>query len=174
MEKYDVVVVGAGAGGVFLTYELCRRKFSGTVLVLEKGVPLEQRHCPISEGKTETCVKCNPCRVMSGYGGAGTLSDGKYNITTRFGGDLHKYVGEKRAMELMEYVDEVLTSFGGADAKLYSTENSELKTKALQHDLHLLDAKVRHLGTDRNRQILHRLYDYSKDVIETRFLHRGG
>ena len=158
MEKYDVVVVGAGAGGVFLTYELCRRKFSGTVLVLEKGAPLEQRHCPISEGKTETCVKCNPCRVRSGYGGAGTLSDGKYNITTRFGGDLHKYVGEKRAMELMEYVDEVLTSFGGADAKLYSTENSELKTKALQHDLHLLDAKVRHLGTDRNRQILHRLY----------------
>lgn len=169
MEKYDVVVVGAGAGGVFLTYELCRRKFSGTVLVLEKGAPLEQRHCPISEGKTETCLKCNPCRVMSGYGGAGTLSDGKYNITTRFGGDLHKYVREKRAMELMEYVDEVLTSFGGADAKLYSTENSELKTKALQHDLHLLDAKVRHLGTDRNRQILHRLYDYSKDVIETRF-----
>ena len=121
MENYDVVVVGAGAGGVFLTYELYRRKFAGTVLVLEKGAPLERRHCPINDGKTEKCVKCTPCRIMSGYGGAGTLSDGKYNITTRFGGDLHKYVGEEKAMELMEYVDEVLTSFGGADAKLYST-----------------------------------------------------
>lgn len=86
-----------------------------------------------------------------------------------FGGDLHKYVGEEKAMELMEYVDEVLTSFGGADAKLYSTENSELKTKALQNNLHLLDAKVRHLGTDRNRQILQHLYEYSRDAIETRF-----
>lgn len=169
MENYDVVVVGAGAGGVFLTYELYRRKFAGTVLVLEKGAPLERRHCPINDGKTEKCVKCNPCRIMSGYGGAGTLSDGKYNITTRFGGDLHKYVGEEKAMELMEYVDEVLTSFGGADAKLYSTENSELKTKALQNNLHLLDAKVRHLGTDRNRQILQHLYEYSRDAIETRF-----
>ena len=169
MEKYDVIVVGAGAGGVFLTYELCSKNCCAKVLVLEKGTPLEARVCPIKEGKTEKCVKCNPCRIMNGYGGAGTLSDGKYNITTRFGGDLHKYVGEDRAMELMEYVDEVLTSFGGADAKLYSTENSELKTLALRHNLHLLDAKVRHLGTDRNRQILEKLYEFTKDRIETRF-----
>ena len=161
MEKYDVILVGAGAGGVFLTYELCRRNCAAKVLVLEKGTPLEKRICPIKEGKTEKCVKCSPCRIMNGYGGAGTLSDGKYNITTRFGGDLHRYVGEEKAMELMEYVDDVLTGFGGSDAKLYSTENTELKTMALRHNLHLLDAKVRHLGTDRNRQILEKLYEYS-------------
>ena len=169
MENYDIVVVGAGAGGVFLTYELCRKNCPAKVLVLEKGTPLEKRICPIKEGKTEKCVKCSPCRIMHGYGGAGTLSDGKYNITTRFGGDLHKYVGEEQAMELMEYVDDVLTGFGGGDAKLYSTGNSDLKTTALQHNLHLLDAKVRHLGTDRNRQILEKLYDYTRDRIETRF-----
>ena len=169
MENYDIVVVGAGAGGVFLTYELCRKNCPAKVLVLEKGTPLEKRICPIKEGKTEKCVKCSPCRIMHGYGGAGTLSDGKYNITTRFGGDLHKYVGEEQAMELMEYVDDVLTGFGGGDAKLYSPGNSDLKTTALQHNLHLLDAKVRHLGTDRNRQILEKLYDYTRDRIETRF-----
>ena len=106
---------------------------------------------------------------MNGYGGAGTLSDGKYNITTEFGGDLHKYVGEKRAMELMEYVDDVLCSMGGSEARLYSTGNSDLKTKCLQHDLHLLSAKVRHLGTDRNVRILGKIYDFIKDSIDMKF-----
>ncbi len=169
MEYYDIIAVGAGAGGVFLTYELHRLGCAAKILVLEKGAPLEERFCPIKMGKTEKCVRCASCKIMNGYGGAGTLSDGKYNITTRFGGDLHKYVGEKKAMELMEYVDHVLTSFGGEDAKLYSTANSELKTMALRNNLHLLEAKVRHLGTDRNRKILERLYDYSKEQVETRF-----
>ena len=96
---------------------------------------------------------------MNGYGGAGTLSDGKYNITTQFGGELHKYVGIDKAMELMEYVDSVLCEMGGSDAKLYSTANSELKTIALRNNLHLLEAKVRHLGTDRNVMILGRIFD---------------
>ena len=167
MEKYDVIVVGAGAGGVFLTYELFRRNCAASVLVLEKGAPVEQRSCPIKTGKTEKCVGCRPCRIMNGYGGAGALSDGKYNITTRFGGDLHKYTGEEKAMELMEYVDEVLTSFGGGDAKLYSTANSDLKTMALRTNLHLLDAKVRHLGTDRNVKILGRIYEYTLSYIRS-------
>ena len=169
MEKYDIIIAGAGAGGVFMAYELTKLDCSAKVLMIDKGAPLEKRQCPIKRGVTPTCIKCSPCHIMNGYGGAGTLSDGKYNITTEFGGDLHRYVGREKAMELMEYVDEVLTSFGGADAKLYSTENSELKTKALQNNLHLLDAKVRHLGTDRNRQILQHLYEYSRDAIETRF-----
>jgi uncharacterized FAD-dependent dehydrogenase len=105
---------------------------------------------------------------MNGYGGAGTLSDGKYNITTEFGGDLHVYVGEKKAMELMEYVDSVLCGFGGSEAKLYDAANDELKTLALRYDLHLLDAKVRHLGTDRNVEILKKMYAYSEGRIETK------
>ena len=106
---------------------------------------------------------------MNGYGGAGTLSDGKYNITTHFGGDLHRFIGAKKALELMEYVDSVLCSFGGSEAKLYSTGNSDLRTKCLQHDMHLLEAKVRHLGTDRNVEILGRIFDYIKDRIEMKF-----
>ena len=79
------------------------------------------------KSRSENCLKCSPCHIMNGYGGAGTLSDGKYNITTQFGGDLHTYVGVDKAMELMEYVDDVLCGMGGADAKLYSTASSGIE-----------------------------------------------
>jgi len=166
MKNYDIIIVGAGASGVFMSYELTKRNNKAKILVLDKGAKLEERKCPIAAGKVPSCIKCNPCHIMNGYGGAGTLSDGKYNITTEFGGDLHLYVGKDRAMELMEYVDSVLCGFGGSEAKLYSTANADIKTEALRHDLHLLDAKVRHLGTDRNVEILQEMYAYSKDRID--------
>ena len=169
MKEYDIIVTGAGASGVFLAYEMTKVQNSASVLMLDKGADLAGRVCPIKAGKVTNCVKCSPCHIMNGYGGAGTLSDGKYNITTQFGGDLHKYVGTEKAIELMEYVDEVLCSMGGAEAKLYSTANSDLKTQALRHNLHLLDAKVRHLGTDRNVQILGKIYDYIRDRIDMKF-----
>ena len=168
MEKYDIIIAGARAGGVFMAYELTKLDCKAKVLMIDKGAPLEKRQCPIKRGITPTCIKCSPCHIMNGYGGAGTLSDGKYNITTEFGGDLHRYVGREKAMELMEYVDDVLCSMGGSEAKLYDTD-SELKTKALHYDLHLLGAKVRHLGTDRNVEILGRIFDYISSVIETKF-----
>lgn len=168
MKKYDIVIVGAGASGVFMAYELTKLNCNAKVLMIDKGAPLEKRNCPIKKGVTPTCIKCNPCHIMNGYGGAGTLSDGKYNITTQFGGDLHRYVGTEKAMELMGYVDSVLCSMGGSEAKLYDTDN-ELKTKALHYDLHLLGAKVRHLGTDRNVQILGKIFDYIKEKIEMEF-----
>ena len=145
MDKYDVVIIGGGAGGAFAAYEFSKLNSKLKILVIEKGVPLGKRSCPILEGKVENCIKCKPCRIMSGYGGAGTLSDGKYNITVKFGGDLHTIVGESYAMEVMEYVDSVLCGFGGSDAKLYSTGNSNLKTIALKNNMYLLEAKVRHL-----------------------------
>ena len=169
MDRYDIVIAGAGASGVFMAYELTKIENNARVLMVDKGAPLENRMCPIKLGNTPSCVKCSPCHIMNGYGGAGTLSDGKYNLTTQFGGDLHKFVGEDKAMELMEYVDDVLCSMGGADARLYSTGNSDLKTECLRYDLHLLEAKVRHLGTDRNVQILGRIFDYIKERIEMKF-----
>ncbi|HIU25002.1 MAG TPA: NAD(P)/FAD-dependent oxidoreductase [Candidatus Copromorpha excrementigallinarum] len=168
MKDYDIIIVGAGASGVFMSYEMARLNADADILMVDKGAPLEKRRCPIKLG-AGTCLKCEPCHIMNGYGGAGTLSDGKYNITTQFGGDLHNYVGRDKAMELMEYVDQVLCGMGGADAKLYSTASSQLKTVALRNDLHLLEAKVRHLGTDRNVKILGRMFDCCKDIIETRF-----
>jgi uncharacterized FAD-dependent dehydrogenase len=97
------------------------------------------------------------------------MSDGKYNITHNFGGELYKYIGQKEALNLMHYVDEVNCKMGGAGAKLYTTENNELRTRALRHDLHLLDAKVRHFGTDRNLVILNNLYHYLKDKVDIIF-----
>ncbi|MDR1271843.1 MAG: NAD(P)/FAD-dependent oxidoreductase [Clostridiales Family XIII bacterium] len=168
-EKYDVIIVGCGAGGVFASYEFTKRSSDLKILVLEKGQDLEHRNCPITEGKTPVCIKCDPCHIMNGYGGAGTLSDGKYNITTEFGGELHLKIGVNEALELMEYVDSVLVSMGGSEARLYSTANSELKTIALRNNLYLLDAKVRHLGTDRNKKILKKMYEYAKDGVDIRF-----
>ncbi|MDO4581928.1 MAG: NAD(P)/FAD-dependent oxidoreductase [Bacillota bacterium] len=169
MKKYDIIIVGAGAAGVFAAYELTRIKNNASVLMIDKGRPLAERICPIKSGKTAACIRCEPCHIMNGYGGAGTLSDGKYNITTQFGGDLHSYVGEQRALELMEYVDSVLCQLGGAEAKLYSTGDSDLRYQALRHNLYLLDAKVRHLGTDRNAEILQHIYDYSRERVDIEF-----
>lgn len=169
MKNYDVIIVGAGAAGLFLAYEMTKLNLDAKVLMIDKGAPLDNRKCPIKLGKTPKCVRCEPCHIMNGYGGAGTLSDGKYNITNHFGGDLYKYIGREEALAYMEYVDEVLCSFGGVEAKLYSTANSNLRTEALRNNLHLLDAKVRHLGTDRNVRILGEICAYTEKNIEMMF-----
>lgn len=166
---YDVIIVGAGASGIYAAYELIQKNTNINILILEKGNSLDKRICPIDGKKIKACIHCKLCNIMNGYGGAGSLSDGKYNITNNFGGELHKYVGREEAMELMNYVDEVLCKMGGAEAKLYSTSQSELKSKALQYDLHLLDAKVRHLGTDRNLVILKNIFDFLQDKVDILF-----
>lgn len=168
-KDYDIIIIGAGASGIFTAYELTQKNTNINVLMIEKGNNLNKRKCPIDGKKIKSCINCKVCNIMNGYGGAGSLSDGKYNITNNFGGDLYKYIGRDKALELMYYVDEVLCKMGGADAKLYSTANSELKSKALQYDLHLLDAKVRHLGTDRNLVILQNIFEYLNDKIDMIF-----
>ncbi|MFL0248167.1 NAD(P)/FAD-dependent oxidoreductase [Candidatus Clostridium stratigraminis] len=166
---YDVIIVGAGASGIFTAYELIQKNTNIKVLMIEKGNSLNKRKCPIDGKKIKSCINCKVCSIMNGYGGAGSLSDGKYNITNNFGGELYSYVGKEEALNLMNYVDEVLCKMGGAEAKLYSTENSDLKSKALQYDLHLLDAKVRHLGTDRNVGILQNIYEYLETKVDILF-----
>ena len=171
MRDYDVIVVGAGAAGAFFAYEMKKQNTQKRVLVIDGGRKVANRSCPITDGKVDHCIHCNPCNIMYGFGGAGTLSDGKYNITTSFGGDLHEYIGEDRAMDLMEYVDSVLMEYdGGDDLELYSTDKNDLKTKCLRHDLHLLEAKVRHFGTERNKVILQKMYDDVKDTIDFEFM----
>lgn len=171
MQNYDIIMVGAGAAGVFAAYEWTKLNSNKSVLIIDKGHGIEKRKCPITEGFVDHCINCKPCNIMCGFGGAGTLSDGKYNITNNFGGDLHAYVGPEESIELMEYVDSVLLSFDHSEtpSKLYSTASSNLRTKMLQNDLHLLDAKVRHFGTDRNIKILENMYDYTKDHIDYLF-----
>ena len=164
--KYDIIIIGAGPGGIFAAYELISRKPELKIAVFEAGHALDKRKCPIDGKKIKTCISCKSCSIMSGFGGAGAFSDGKYNITNDFGGTLYEYIGKKPSLELMHYVDEINLKFGGEGTKLYSTAGSQFKTKCIQNDLHLLDASVRHLGTDINYVVLENLYNHLKDKVE--------
>ncbi len=167
---YDVAIVGAGPGGIYTAYELMQKATKPLrVVVFELGHPLQQRKCPIDGDKVKSCIRCKTCSIMSGFGGAGAFSDGKYNITNDFGGSLHAHIGKQRALELMRYVDEVNLRYGGEGTKLYSTANTAIKQMCLKNGLHLLDAQVRHLGTDINYIVLQNLYEALKDRCEFRF-----
>lgn len=167
--KYDVIIIGAGPGGIFSAYELIKRNEKLKIAVFESGYPLEKRRCPIDGKKVKSCVKCPVCAIMSGFGGAGAFSDGKYNITNDFGGTLYEYIGREEALSLMRYVDEINMSHGGGDTKMYSTAGTQFKKVCLQNKLKLLDASVRHLGTDINYVVLEKLYEELKDQIEFHF-----
>lgn len=167
--NYDVIIIGAGPGGIFAAYELMQQKPTMRVAVFEAGHALDKRHCPIDGDKIKSCVSCKSCSIMSGFGGAGAFSDGKYNITNDFGGTLYEYIGKKEAIDLMRYVDTINLAYGGEGTKLYSTAGSRFKKQCMQNDLHLLDASVRHLGTDINYVVLENLYEYLKDKVEFHF-----
>lgn len=169
MTHYDVIIVGAGPGGIFTAYELAKADRGLKVAVFELGKPLDKRKCPIDGKKIKSCVKCPTCAIMSGFGGAGAFSDGKYNITNQFGGTLYEYVGKQRAIELMRYVDKINLDHGGEGTKLYSTANTKIKRTCLENGLHLLDAQVRHLGTDINYVVLENIYNELKDKVEFHF-----
>ncbi len=167
--NYDVIIVGAGPGGIFSAYELVKAQKNLKIAVFESGNSLEKRRCPIDGKKVKSCVGCPTCAIMSGFGGAGAFSDGKYNITNQFGGTLYQYVGKEEALELMRYVDEINMAYGGEGTKLYSTANTKIKKQCLENGLHLLDAQVRHLGTDINYVVLENLYNELKKSVDFYF-----
>lgn len=164
--KYDVIIIGAGPGGIFSAYQLSKRCPELKIAVFEAGNPLEKRKCPIDGEKITSCIKCKSCAIMNGFGGAGAFSDGKYNITNDFGGTLYEYIGKQKALDLMNYVDEINCQFGGAKTKMYSTAGSQFKKICMQNKLTLLEASVRHLGTDINYIVLENLYALLKDKVQ--------
>ena len=168
MKKYDIAIVGAGPAGTFAAYELIDKKPGLRIVVLESGKDIYHRVCPISTGKVKSCIGCKPCSIMRGFGGAGAFSDGKYNFTTKFGGWLNDYLPDEKVMELIEYVDDINIKHG-APAKVFTTAGSNIGKRALENDLHLLDASVRHLGTENNLHMLEKTYEYLKDKVEFRF-----
>ena len=167
--NYDVLIIGAGPGGIFTAYELAEADKGLRIGVFELGRPLAQRKCPIDGKKVRACVKCPVCSIMSGFGGAGAFSDGKYNITNQFGGTLYEHIGKQEAIDLMRYVDEINLSHGGEGTKLYSTANTGIKRMCLENGLHLLDAQVRHLGTDINYVVLENIYNELREKVDFHF-----
>ena len=163
------MIIGAGPGGIFTAYELMEKHPKLKVAVFEMGHELKKRKCPIDGDKINSCIHCKSCSIMSGFGGAGAFSDGKYNINNDFGGTLYQYIGKKEAIDLIEYVDKINLAFGGEGTKLYSTAGTSIKKTCMQNGLHLLDASVRHLGTDINYVVLEQLYDHLKDTVDFYF-----
>ena len=169
MKRYDIIIIGAGPGGIYSAYELINNNPDLTVAIIEEGKELEKRKCPINGTTIKNCIHCDTCSIMSGFGGAGAFSDGKYNITNDFGGTLFEYIGKEKALDLMYKVDKINLENGGKGTKLYSTTDSKFKRLCMQNNLKLLDASVRHLGTDKNYVILEHLYNFLKDKIDFYF-----
>lgn len=166
MKKFDVAIIGAGISGYLAAYELSK-KTKLSVVLIEQGKSIEKRVCPMISRKTK-CLNCKECSIMKGFGGAGNFSDGKYNITTEFGGWLNEYIPDEKVIELIEYVDSINMSFGATD-KIFSTDTPkarEIEKNALQHDLHLLHATVKHLGTEKNLEILYKVYQHLNKSVK--------
>ncbi|HHT67517.1 MAG TPA: NAD(P)/FAD-dependent oxidoreductase [Erysipelotrichaceae bacterium] len=177
--KYDIVIVGAGPSGYFCAYELVKKDPSLKVLLIDKGLSIEKRRCPILERKLTKCPnnskgyqECYPaCAITNGFGGAGAYSDGKFNITTEFGGWLTNYMDEEQLLELIHYIDEINLSYGASRAITdpFTPKVREIEKKAMSVGLKLLHSRVRHFGTEENLKILTKIYLDLKEKIDCMF-----
>jgi len=161
MKQYDVIIIGAGIGGLMTAYGLAGRK---KVLVIEKGKGLDKRICPLTHNMADHCLKCKQCSIMEGVGGAGAFSDGKFNITTEYGGWLQEIVGEDKTMRYIQQVADILNKFGATNKEYHPSD--DFKKKCLEYDLHALQATVKHLGTDGNYKVMSALYRYLEDKVD--------
>ena len=168
MKKYDVLVLGAGLAGIFTAIELVRKRPELKIALLEQGEPIADRKCPIIAGQSASCMHCPTCDIMRGFGGAGAFSDGKFNFTTEFGGWLTDYLPARQVMDLIYEVDRINQEFGAPD-EVYSTRTpaaEEVRRKALGCDIYLLDAECKHIGTERNREILLRQSAWLEERVD--------
>ncbi|MBQ3168384.1 MAG: FAD-dependent oxidoreductase, partial [Clostridia bacterium] len=153
--KWDVIIIGAGPAGIFTAYESKRLNPEMKILIIEKGLAVEDRACPKS--KTHKCVSCRPnCHITTGFSGAGAFSDGKLSLSCEVGGDFPTLIGEDRAQALIDYVDKIYLAFG-ADEKIEGVGNPDavkrIRRRAIRAGLRLVDCPIRHMGTERAQQI---------------------
>ena len=168
---YDVIILGCGEAGIFAAYELAHLRPDLKLLAVDQGADIYHRSCPIVAGKVRECIHCPVCHTMCGFGGAGAFSDGKFNFTTQFGGWLTDFMEPAHVMELIDYVDSINVAHG-ATTQCFSTATPEAKAlerRALAYDLHLLQARCKHLGTENNLRILTNIYEGLRDKLEFRF-----
>lgn len=167
MKKEEVVIIGAGPSGIFAAYELLKVCKDLHITLIDKGNDIYKRKCPQQEKKMSKCIHCKRCSIMEGFGGAGAFSDGKYNITTEFGGWLSEILeDEEKVMDLIEYVDKINVDFGAPTQ--YGTNGEALKRLEKECDkvnLKVLKAKVKHIGTEINLQVLKNMYEFLKDKV---------
>lgn len=177
--KYDVIIVGAGPCGYFSAYELNKKNPNLKILLIDKGLDITKRRCPVLEHKVAKCPMnpegyngCSPaCSITNGFGGAGAYSDGKFNITTEFGGWLTDYMSDDELMDLIHYVDDINLHYGATEQITCPTseEVSRIEKRAMSVGLKLLRSQVRHLGTEENLKILTRIYNDMAKVIDMKF-----
>lgn len=162
--QYDVAIIGGGIGGIMTAYRLVEKNPELKVLILEKGHEIGKRHCPIIAGTVDHCVKCASCAIMEGMAGAGAFSDGKYVISTEYGGWLTEFLTPETVINYIEQADQILVKFGAITERFMP--NDELKLMCLQHDLHMSQAQLKHLGTDCNFETMRKLIEYLEDKVD--------
>ena len=153
--KYDVVIVGAGPAGIFTALEMIKRRPESKIVIVEKGRPIEERRCP--KNKTKKCVNCKPyCHITTGFSGAGAFSDGKLSLSYEVGGDFPELIGEEFAQEMIDYTDKIYLEFGAdehVEGAKQTEEVKQIRLRAIQAGLKLVDCPIRHLGTEKAQEI---------------------
>lgn len=160
--QYDVIIIGAGPAGIFTALEMLRRDYKGKIIIVEKGKAIENRSCP--KAKTNKCVNCKPyCHITTGFSGAGAFSDGKLSLSYEVGGQLPELIGEEYAQHMIDYTDKIYLEFG-ADTHVEGVgqdeEVKEIRKKAIQADLKLVDCPIRHLGTEKAQEIYYSIEQF--------------
>jgi uncharacterized FAD-dependent dehydrogenase len=161
MQNYDVIIIGAGPSGIFCAYELIKENKDLKILMVEKGRPIEKRLCP--KRTTKQCIGCQPCAITTGFAGAGAFSDGKLSLSPDVGGNLPDILGYDRAMELIKESDDIYLKFG-ADTNVYGVDKEaeirEIRRRAINANLKLIECPIRHLGTEEGYKIYTRLQEH--------------
>ncbi len=164
MEKYDVIIVGAGPAGIFTAYELVKESADLEILILEKGRDIYKRKCP-KHTNGGICVNCKPCSITTGWAGAGAFSDGKLSLSHEVGGTLPDYIGVEETMEMIKYTDDIYLNFGAAPDVHGETETEAMRNirrKSIEANLKLVQCPVRHLGTEKAQELYRSLFEFLK------------